>query len=160
IDMSKYALAEAKKNISNVNFSCEFICNDAMLELQNINEKYNIIVAGYMLQHLNDDQLTELLRNVYLKLKNRYGYVFWYDMFRNNNLELIEYRNIFHNEIYKNWNDLTMEERDITLDHTKNHDYIRSYEEVELYAKKAGFREVKKVYSSENGYYAAFILCK
>lgn len=156
IDISNVALEEAKNNLKFCFFEKSFIHGDFLSSLDRIEEKVNVIIAGFSLHHLTTTEKEIIIQKCFNKLKEN-GIFLVFDLIREGGESEEKFIERYQDNCRNYWNELNQKELELLLNHIKNNDHPESIQMYNLIAKYNGFQ--KQVTSFKDNFNLHWLLC-
>ncbi len=153
IDLSKIALEFAEENLRNIVDSHNFIIGDMVTELNNISEKYDVVLAGYSLHHLERDAKKQVLHDCKNRL-NRNGKLLVYDLVFETTEDPEQFLTRCVQHFEKNWMKMTNEQHIMIREHVLKQDIPESLPNWQELALKSGFKNLTCQFRDNNKMYA------
>lgn len=122
VDLSGPALDFARKNLESLDCDKRFVENNFLNEIMSLSGEYDVIIAGYSLHHLSQDEKILFFQRAHALLGEG-GRVVIYDLVRRNDESRSQYLDRLCRYYGENWHQITAEELEAIFDHIKNSDY-------------------------------------
>lgn len=139
VDLSAVALDLGRERFADSAFECRFVQSNLADYLPlSVEEKVDVIIAGFALHHLSDEKKREVFKDCHTKLSPG-GAFYLFDVFRRAGQPRKEYLASYCNNLESNWVKLSNEERSNICEHIRENDFPASYDVMAAFAKEAGF---------------------
>ncbi len=155
VDISPFALEDAKKNMQFLHGDKCTIEGDLLDEVGKIEAEFDVIVAGFSLHHLMKEEKGQFFKKCRTSLKSR-GILIVFDevCFPGENRNGFFKR--FSEICMQEWNKLTHEERLLICEHVENSDYPETFDFYKQFAEKNGFGESQIIFQDKHNLYGLF----
>jgi len=148
IDLSGDALKYAQVNLASLGCELELIEGDFLETLVELEKHFDIVIAGYSLHHLQEEQTAELFVEVRKRLKEG-GHFLYYDEM----CEQGESQKAYIEKLWRiacdDWDTLTEVEYEMLKLHIFENDFPLSQNSIDKMVQKAGFSASKICFRDE-----------
>jgi len=159
VDSSKTALDHARSNLSNITRYIEFINCDMVNGISTLENKFDVVIAGYSLHHLESRKKKSMIEKIFEILKSN-GIFILYDVLSKPGETAVSYNRRACDIFRSKWFTLTTSELDSVTNHVMENDYPESKEFYEKSAGLAGFVKIDTVFEDEDELFALLTATK
>lgn len=145
IDISEIALEAAKQTFASSSFDIFLSQGDFFEIINQLKTKFDVILSGYSLHHLQLWQKDILFGNCRKRL-NKNGIFLVYDNIKKDDEDRDEYLNRYWNNCIKNRKEMTIKELENSKKHIFEGDFPETIETLNHLASKHGFRKGNILY--------------
>ena len=138
IDLSEMALGFAEEKLGNRIKYIQLISGDMTEKIHAASERYDVIIAGYSMHHLNSQQKGQLFANFKQRLNNN-GLLIIYDLVQNENESSQQYIKRALDNFETHWTALSQQQLVSVFEHVSQNDIPESWQGWRKLAEQNGF---------------------
>jgi SAM-dependent methyltransferase len=158
VDLSGDALKHAQNNLQCLGCEVELIEGDFLETLIDLEKHFDIVIAGYSLHHLKEEQTAQLFQEVKKRLKED-GHFLYYDEMREEGESQKAYIEKLWKIAYNDWSELTELEYEMLKLHIFENDFPLSKNSIDVIAEKVGFSKPKVCFRDATELFVFMDLC-
>ncbi|MGJ8653907.1 MAG: class I SAM-dependent methyltransferase [Opitutaceae bacterium] len=152
VDFSAAALDCAQRNICKTEWDFDFLTLDIRKALSTLQIRFDYIIAGYSLHHLDDDSKQLALHQIH-RLLNREGRCILYDLLPNDREPAEHFIQRFLQDCDANWTQFNSEQLASIRAHVEEEDQPIDLQQWERMAREAGFNHIELNYRDPKQHY-------
>lgn len=157
VDLSAPALQLAESTVASAGWSYRLIKGDFSQVVESLDEKYDVILAGFSLHHLSENGKKKIMRNI-SRLLSPSGSCFVYDVVNREGETRSIYLQRFLSLVDEHWDELTPEQRYSIRNHMEEADFPVSHSVWTKIAMSAGLISSDLLYRDLEDLYGLFSL--
>lgn len=152
VDLSRTALGFARSNLESFNVIKKFIAHDFFKILYEIEQKYDVIQAGYSMHHLDTESKRIMIGKCH-EILNNPGLLLIYDVCRKPNESRDEYFGEYCGNCEENWTGLDKKGIKLLIDHICSFDYPETIDTHFRYVQEAGFIKPEVLFTDKHNHH-------
>jgi SAM-dependent methyltransferase len=139
VDLSEIVLEMAAERFAGAAYSVELVaCSLGDYIARPETERVDVIIAGFAVHHLRDDEKAAFFSDCFGKL-NPCGDLYLFDVFRQEGQSRAEYLDSYCAVLESEWASLSSEQKSSISEHIRTFDFPVPYETMRGFARPAGF---------------------